>query len=262
MFDIRDEPHSAYWQLKYDDTIFDDLFYRHMHNNLELHLIIRGGGVFSIDANEAEVSEYDLIIVPPHCYHVLNVDKSRPYERMVFNFPVDYYNIDLSKITSKPTLVNLSSHHEIMSNFKKIYEYSNSLNEDDFKKIIHLYTQIILIQLINTEFDNGMSKSVNHLTASVLRYIDDHLFGELNVKVIAGALYVSKSHLQNTFYKSMKIGLKAYIIQRKMDKAQTLINEGVRALDVAKKLGYKTYSTFYKSYVKIYGVPPRGGKKL
>ena len=259
MFSLKDG--SAYWQLKYDDAKYDDIFYRHMHNNVEFHLITRGNGVINIDGNETEVAEYDFIIIPPHCYHVFNVDKSHPYERFILNFPVDYYDIDLSNIADKPHIYNLSNHHDIIDNFIKIDECNKILDEEDFKKALHLYVQLIMIQIKNTQFNDGATRNANHLTSSALRFIDDNLLGPLDVTSVANALYISKSHLQNTFYKSMKIGLKTYIIQRKMDKAQIMLNEGKQAQEVAKALGYKTYSTFYKSYVNTYGHPPKTSKK-
>lgn len=261
MFNIENPTCNAYWQLKYDDVIFNDIFYRHMHNNLEIHLIVRGSGTFVLDGGEIQISPYDLIIIPPHCYHVFDVNKKVPYERIVFNFPVDYYGMDLFSIIDKPRIHNLSSHYEIIENFEKIRELNETYDAKDFINALHLYVQLILLQLKNTKFDIGPSRTANQITASVLEYIDEHLFEKLDVAVIAKALYVSKSHLQNTFYKSMKIGLKSYIIRRKMDKAQMLINEGNKASKVSLKLGYKTYSTFYKSYKNIYGIPPNRVKK-
>ena len=261
MFLVEDGVHQTFWSLRYDEVASSDLFYRHMHNNIEIHLITKGEGIFNIEGAETEVSTYDLMIIPPHFYHVFNVNKSYPYERIVFNFPIDYYEIDIGKLSEKPLIVNLSNHLEILESFKKIVEASNTLNANDFEKILHLYVQIILIELKNTAFENGMSKSVNRLTASILSFIDDHIAEPLDVTTIASSLYVSKSHLQNTFYKSMKIGLKTYIIQKKMDAAHIMLNDGMYALEVAKKLGYTTYSTFYKSYMKIYGVPPKGASR-
>ena len=261
MFKIEDPKTNSYWQLKYDDKVFNDLFYRHMHNNFEMHLIIKGDGVFNLDGTEKDVGDLDLIIVPPHVYHVFYVNKKVPYQRMIFNFPVDYYDIDISKLAEKPAVHNLSSHHEIVESFRMISSYSETLDPEHFKKMLQLYVQIILIQLLNTTFNDGESKSANHITAGALNYIDEHIFSQLDIKTIADALYISKSHLQNTFFKSMKIGLKTYVIQRKMDKAQQMINEGMRVTEVANKLGYQTYSTFYKSYVKIYGFSPNGIKK-
>ncbi|MBO6280271.1 MAG: helix-turn-helix transcriptional regulator [Bacilli bacterium] len=261
MFNIKEDSKQAYWQYKYDDKVFNDIFYRHMHNNFEIHLIVKGEGAFNLDGKEVDTSNLDLIIVPPHSYHVFNVNKKIPYERFVFNFPQDYYGFDIGDVINKAGVHSLSTHHEIVDSFKKIDEYSKTLNEEDFVRMLHLYVQIILLQLKNTSFDDKESKSTNHLTASALSYIDEHLFSPLDVKTIADALYISKSHLQNTFYKSMKIGLKTYIIQRKIDKAQTMINEGMGATEVASMLGYRTYSTFYKSYTKIYGIPPNYAKK-
>ncbi len=256
MFNIVDEKTNSYWQLKYDDKIFNDLFYRHMHSNFEIHLILKGDGIFAVNGNEIDASDLDLIIVPPHTYHVFEVNKKVPYKRMVFNFPVDYYDIDISKLAEKPAVHNLSTHHEIAELFKKIEEYSETLSPEYFEKMLHLYVQIILIKLLNTTFNDGESKSANHLTAAALAYVDEHIYSPLDIKTIADALYISKSHLQNTFFKSMKIGLKTYIIQKKMDMAQQMINNGMRVTEVATKLGYQTYSTFYKSYVKIHGVSP------
>ncbi|MCQ2742113.1 MAG: AraC family transcriptional regulator [Bacilli bacterium] len=254
---------NAYIEYKTDSFYERDLLYRHMHDNVEIHFLIKATGSFRIDESAYDIHNRDLIIMPQHVYHYIQTKQNEPYERIILNFPKDFFdNVTGGKpMFDKPLVVNLASHNELVKTFDDMVYFDAYLkDEDDKKAMVLLLAQKIAILLKNTEFETNVSKSVNELTCRAIAYIDEHIYENLTVAKIADALYVSKSHLQNVFLTSMKIGIKAYIIMKKMNIAHTMLQNGNRSTSVASSLGYTTYSCFYKSYVKVFGVPPKDTK--
>ena len=59
----------------------------------------------------------------------------------------------------------------------------------------------------------------------------------------------------------MGIPPKQYVLQKKMALANKLIREGISPTDAASELGYENYSSFYRMYVKQYGVMPKNTRR-
>lgn len=243
---------------KIDDKDFSSVLSRHMHSKFELLYVVGGSGTFNLDGNVYDIGPCDLIITPAFCYHFMEIDQSKVYDRIVFNFSADYFSSDYSEIFDKVKVVNLANHRDILGTFDRILNYEQSnYNQADLEKVVNLLVEELLLQLKNTRFDGHTSKSLTALTSKIIAYIDSHLGENIYAEDIANALHVSKSHLQNTFIKTMKVGVKTYIIMKKMEKARALLKEGKRTIEVAEMLGYCTYSSFYKSYLKAYGEAPK-----
>jgi AraC family transcriptional regulator len=60
----------------------------------------------------------------------------------------------------------------------------------------------------------------------VLAYIEDNLSQDLKLKEIAAIAEVSVSHLKTTFRESVGLPVHRYVIERRVDRAQTLLREG------------------------------------
>lgn len=256
MFKVQINDGCIEHKLTTDD--FSSIFSRHMHENYEILFLIKGKAKYNSDDIVADLSPCDLVITPQHSYHCIDVDKTKPYERIVFNFSPSLFDIDFSEVFSKSRIINLTQYRELFDIFDRIIHYGETIkNEKDLNALIIAMLFELLINLKNTQFDNHVSKSLSQLASKIVAYIEDHIYEQITVEKMSEDLNVSKSHLQNTFIATMNIGVKSYIIMKKLDKARILLKNGERAIEVADKLGYKTYSSFYKSYIKMYGESPK-----
>ena len=245
-----------------DPVVSGELSGRHVHNVCVLHFILKGKGQLQLDDASYEFNDYDLVFIPDHVYHYFKANSEYPYQRINVSFPRNYFDdVDLTALFDAPKLFNILSYN----NFVKIFDLLGSAekiieNENDRKAFIISLTKTLLYLLKNTKFDINVSKTVNELASKTVKYINDHIYEPITVEGIAKDLFICKSHLQNCFSKIMKIGVKEYIIIKKMNLAYSLINEGYSSTQAASMLGYTTYSCFYKSYIKVFGVSPRKSK--
>ena len=83
----------------------------------------------------------------------------------------------------------------------------------------------------------------------------------LRADFVAAELRLSKSYIQNMFSQSMHIGLKQYIMQKKVLAAHSDMMSGMSASDASAKYAFTDYSVFFRLYKKILGYPPRMTKQ-
>ena len=95
------------------------------------------------------------------------------------------------------------------------------------------------------------------LVDTIIRLISDNLERPLDAEFLARELMLSKSYLQNTFSRSMHIGLKQYIMQKKIFAAHNDLLEGMSSGDVCAKYCFSDYSVFFRLYKKTMGYSPK-----
>lgn len=78
-----------------------------------------------------------------------------------------------------------------------------------------------------------------HRLRQALSYIEDNLKQDLSLKEIADVAGVSVSHLKATFRQAMGLPVHQYVIQRRVERARTLLSEGKLSItEVAQQSGF------------------------
>lgn len=110
-------------------------------------------------------------------------------------------------------------------------------------------------QLFIGEEESGNSSQ--DVVQQVMRYVEANLDKPLNVSEIATALFMNADYLSRLFRSKTKTTLKRYILSRKMDVAQQMLNTTTLPVSViALKLGFDNFSYFSQLYRKSYGISP------
>jgi AraC family transcriptional regulator len=91
----------------------------------------------------------------------------------------------------------------------------------------------------------------------VLSHIEDNLGRELSVKEIAGVAGVSVSHCNAAFRKAIGTPVHQYVIQRRVDRAKTLLGEGDLSISqIAIETGFAHQSHLAYHVRRLLGVSP------
>ncbi|MEH6989578.1 helix-turn-helix transcriptional regulator [Cytobacillus firmus] len=97
----------------------------------------------------------------------------------------------------------------------------------------------------------------NSLFYKSLSYIEENLYdSELSLDAVAAHIYVSKSHYSRMFQKAIGKGFKQYVIQRRIEKAKMLLDQGCSVTDVCFNIGYTDLTHFSRMFKKIVGENP------
>lgn len=92
----------------------------------------------------------------------------------------------------------------------------------------------------------------------VLAYIEDNLAGDLSLNAIAEAAGLSVSHAKTAFLKSVGRPIHQYVIERRVDRARTLLCAGGLSISqVALETGFAHQSHLAHHIRRVLGVSPR-----
>jgi AraC family transcriptional regulator len=96
-----------------------------------------------------------------------------------------------------------------------------------------------------------------HRLRQVLSYIEGNLGRELSLREIAGVAGVSVSHCNAAFRKAIGMPVHQYVIQRRVDRARTLLGEGDLSISqIAAETGFSHQSHLAYHVRRLLGVSP------
>ncbi len=97
----------------------------------------------------------------------------------------------------------------------------------------------------------------------VLSFIEDQLAEDLSLEKIAAIAGISASHLQTLFRISMGAPVHQYIIQRRVERAKTLLmQDGLSMTEIALAVGFAHQSHMARHMRRVLGMPPRALRRL
>ena len=101
-----------------------------------------------------------------------------------------------------------------------------------------------------------------HKLCAVLEYIHEHPDAELCLDRLAGLAHMSPYHFARLFKNSTGLPPHQYVIARRVERAQRLLQEGDLSLaEVAAGAGFTDQSTFSHTFKLLVGVSPRNFRK-
>ena len=235
------------------------VYYNHIHNHCELLLIISGKADYNIDGKVFSPLPYDLLFIPAATYHYLIPTDSVPYENYVVGIdpsliPPEHYR----RLFTFPLMISIREDPQVLNFFQQLDHDYRQYSFEDFS----LCAQCLIRQLVTycayhkpelTSVNSGSHPYID----GIIQYISNHLTESLDADIIARQFSLSKSYVQNLFTQQMHIGLKKYIMQKKIYAAHAELSGGASPIDVCEKYNFGDYSIFYRLYRKTFGVSPK-----
>lgn len=233
------------------------------HEGYEILFPISDAGSCNVEGITYELSAGSVLIISPLCHHV-------------HSFPEDeaikIHSLSFSKTALSDSVVELLdeviSKGELGCRFVDSDEVDRPFSEvfQRFKLAAELSSrekEVLLSALISeiivflSALDGNMPvERDGDLGARVARYLRDNFDRNICLDKLAARFFVSKYHLCRAFKKHTGTSVHSYINQKRIIFAKQLIESGESALDVADRVGFGDYSSFYRAYVKIIGNAP------
>ena len=121
----------------------------------------------------------------------------------------------------------------------------------------------LLIQENESEFINTLQASEQHKQKrNIATMMLEHYDKNLTVSNFASLSGLSLSTFNREFKRIHKTTPKQWLIEKRMHRAQTLLEEGYTVTQVAFDVGYLNVSNFIKAYKSIYGNTPKSMQKV
>lgn len=100
------------------------------------------------------------------------------------------------------------------------------------------------------------SKTSNQTVKAILEIVDQEIDRDITLHMVADRMYVNSSYLSRLFKQETGVPFSSYVLERKMEKAKTILQEGGKVYDAARLVGYRDVSYFTKVFRKYWGVTP------
>lgn len=247
------------FKIEYVESTVDTsvLWESHCHARFEMIGVLEGDVSVMIEGAEYRLTENQAILIPPLCYHTLNANRQERYRRITVLFDGDAIPAPLtSHFSPHARTVVFSS-----SNLEQLKAVCNADQDALYAPLADALMVQSLYEWIEARKNANEPTSMDDLLQTTVRYIDAHLRERLSVDDLARLTSRSRSSFCHLFEERMGIPPKQYVLQKKMALANKLIREGISPTDAASELGYENYSSFYRMYVKQYGVMPKNTRR-
>lgn len=232
-------------------------FHIHFHPFYEVLYFLDGDVTINIADIAIQPKKNDLFFVPPNVFHMVSPNKGEAlYSRYVLQFD------SLPNMTNQHSarfqntfMLNTGSAPAIKNWFHRFENYQSTLSPEDFALFDRELITELLFLLSFTE-KQDLASSETSIFSFVINYIDNNFATIQSVEEIASAAFISKSYLFHLFKERLKVPPKQYLQKKKIVAASILLSHGIAPSEVYRMVGFSEYSTFYRLYVKYFGVPP------
>ncbi len=245
-------------------------FPMHVHNLNEIFLFISGSASYLVEGNEYPLLPGCMLLIRESESHAINFIADEPYERYVIQFSSNLPLLDaldpekrlLLPFYDRPLgMGNMYEPSELGHNSVLTYMKTMCRGKDDYERRTSLLSHFpCLLQDILTAY-RRKNTSEKHLRdtmpeAEIVAFINEHLFEELTVPLIASHFYMSVSQLERIFKRATHSSVWHYITVKRLSAARTRIEGGMSAALAGAECGFGDYSSFYRAYTKEFGTSP------
>lgn len=121
------------------------------------------------------------------------------------------------------------------------------------------YLNYVFTQAMDYMEDSGKEESA---VAKVKSYIDQHYCEDITRENLGEIVYLSSGYLAQSFKKEIGISLGGYVIEKRMEKARQLLQEGKMSVsEVAVAVGYDNFTYFSRVFKTKVGQSPKEYRK-
>ena len=273
---IRNETNDIQQGAEYDGRHNLDIGWTtqsfHMHPHYEFYLFIQGKVQMIIEDESFDTHPMDLFIFPPGILHrALVLDSSVPYERAYFYIT----RKALSEISEDPfnplQILDAAmrrgdySYHADSGSGTRFIQLIDEMNSetDPSDPILHMINRcrISMLSLLSCKIirqKDILAPRPPDRISEIIRYINDHIQEPLSLDSLSDRFYLSKYTLLHEFKSYTNISVHQYILSKRIQQAQLLMQQGNAPGSAAKLSGFNDYAGFYRAFVRSHnGLTPQ-----
>lgn len=123
-----------------------------------------------------------------------------------------------------------------------------------------MLASVVIIKLMPAQ--EKKDRSADHNFDNVVAYISAHYQEQIEVKKLAQMVGYSYDHFRKMFMKKFNITVNEFILQKRIEAANTLLNEKDLPIKViAANCGFSSVSQFCTKYHEVMGISPKQMQK-
>lgn len=241
----------------------------HSHPYHELVLPIGGSTVrYSIDGSVYLVHVGELIYFPAQIYHagIFNIDNDHS-DRLVSKIDDALWqacrrNANLknaawmhSITVLDPDVCNKWDFQSLFVRMAQSQELPAQMRDIVFEAQVS--EMMLLITLATGSGQTTAPSSTNVLVQRTVSYLQAHYQDPtLTTVKLAQELYASREHLSRAFKECTMESIHSYLTHLRMQHCRKALEDGVSVLNACTESGFPDYSSFLKTFRRLYGITP------
>lgn len=244
----------------------------HYHEFCKLVMLVSGKGFYTVDGQRYLLQPGDTVIVGSRCVHCPEIENDSVYERIIIYIAPEFLQRESSGDCELQEIFSGQHGHILRpgeAGSRKVFsmaaELERELSSGGYGREILSATALLrlLVQIgkLQRREDIPNPKPVNPENPRVLglmKYIDENLAEDVDIDSLAESFYISKYHMMRQFRKETGLTIHNYLSQRRLLHARDLMEKGMRATEACYRSGFRSYSSFTRSYAKLFGTTPTG----
>lgn len=279
------EPGSVYQELEMTSSLVDthrDISWSnehlqlHSHSFFELLWCVSCRDVeYLVGTERYKLQPGDLIFVPPGISHrpLLPERVEEPYVRFVLWISGDFLERFASlfpyPLTGHRLLPNMlrtgGTRWERLGELFLEGVLESEQRQDGWEAAVVGNTLNLLAQIKRATDDRSaraLEAEQPELLDRILAHVEEHYREELTIGTLAERFYVSPSTVSHLCKQKLGVSLHRLLTQRRLIGAKSLIDRGTPLEEVARQVGFRDYSGFYRAFRQEYGISPRQYRQL
>ena len=246
----------------------NDHFHLHVHEWYEIIYFLEVDAKYIIEGKFFSLKPGDVIVIRRNQMHRVFHNSSKRYRRFIFSVHSEFfetcgckeYEADFLCAKNNKIDAAIVQASGLQDAFLRAQKYSN--NFTDWDSLIARTIMIEILYLMNqvTTFSEG--RTINKQLTDVINYISENFTQNITLDELVERFFISKYHLCRSFTKATGLTVYQYITKKRLLYAKELVAEGKHIGEAASLSGFNTYSSFYRAYIKEYGVPPGQSRNI
>ena len=269
-----------YYEASYLSRDYIPFVPTHTHNFYEIYIYLNGSMKLSIENTSYDVQKGDVIIIPPYTIHQLirSGPDRLPYTRVLtyiteaclktFQFN-EYGLLDSLKLAQQNQkyhfkLENTDEFDAICRCMRKLNDNKN--NRDFGAELLNRSYILQFMTLICRNIRKDLTPQniihINPLVERILSYINSNYNEDISLDSLKERFFINKSTLTKEFKNQTAQTIHSYLVMKRISVAKQEMANGIPPSQVYLLIGFKDYSTFYRTFQKLEGMSPKEFYKL
>ena len=264
----------------------------HYHDFHKILLFFSGDVDYFIEGITYRLEPRDILLIGAGDVHRPIIRSAAPYERIILYVSSDFlvscaddkYSLETcfqkqlpirssgrtdipQDKKTEPFPVLRTSSASVPALFKLCEKLEASLSDREYAA--ELYSRTLLLQFLiqlNRSFLTDSFRyietgSSNRKITEILHYINEHLDSDLSIDALSRQFFISRRYLMQIFQQETGYRIGKYINAKRLFWARDKIRHGMSLTDACFSSGFHHYSTFTRSYYRMFRTTPGTLKK-
>jgi len=235
----------------------------HTHRECEIYLNLSGDVSFEVENRIYPISRGSVIITRPYEYHRCIYHSNEQHEHFWLTFSGSESELLLDLFYSREKgegnliLLGETELEEMCSILKSLMEAV----PDPLERGISFLKLIRILRAGRPWKHTNMMDALSEDVAGALRYMDEHLTEDIDIKTLCVVCNVSVNTLERHFKTAVGMSPMAMLRKKRLLLSMDYLRSGDTVTEAALKSGFPDYSHYIQLFRRQFGVTPLKYKK-